>query len=115
MTNPINNYQISDGPSIFYDELFRVTLETHLNYLRTDPQTRMLDVTPTQAYRHEHDFYGLLVELNIPTHLHWLMLRLNNLTDPMDADRDIVFVLYPAPAVLDLIKQRHLISFAKTK
>lgn len=113
MTNPIDSLQRSEGIAIFYDADFRVTLDNHLNYLRTHPTTVQMDVTPTQAYKHEGDFYALLTELNIPRHLFWIILRMNNFTNPSDTTQDLAFIIHPAPEELNLIRQRHLISYGK--
>lgn len=113
MTNPIDSLQRSEGTAIYYDADFRITLDNHLNYLRTHPDTVMMEVSPTQAYKHEGDFYALLTALAVPRHLFWLILRMNNMTNPSDASRDITFIIHPSSDQLGLIRQRHLSSYGK--
>lgn len=113
MTNPIDSLQRSEGTAIYYDADFRITLDNHLNYLRTHPTTVVMDITPTQAYTHEGDFYALLTALNVPRHLFWLILRMNNLTNPAELTKELTFIIHPSSDQLNLIRQRHLISYGK--
>lgn len=114
MSKSVTELMATPTSLLYYDADFRVTLETHLNFLRTHPKTVMLDVNTTQAYRHEGDFYALLSEMKIPLHLHWLIMRMGNMTSPAEADREISFILHPPLQELELIRQRHLISVGKT-
>lgn len=104
----INELMVDPGPSIFYDSAFRNVLEDHMTFLREHSQTIQITVEPTQAYRFEHDLFGLLAHYNVPVHFHWLVMRMNKMTSPTDSHRDINTLLVPDHTVVEHIRQSHM-------
>ena len=104
----IDTIMINPGPSIYYDDDFRRVLEDHLSLLKKDPSTSVLNIAPQKAYKYEFDLYGLLSDYNIQPQLHWLAMRLNGMTSPTDATKDITSLLIPDTNVVDRIRQSHM-------
>ena len=83
------------GPEAFYQPEFRQVLEDHLYGIRTDETTRVEFLVTGQAYQYEHDFYGLLLQYNVPYHLHWITMRLNELKNPYQSLDTLKVILIP--------------------
>ena len=72
----------TSGTTIFYDEGFRRVVEDHLEYLRNNSTTKVLNVTADDAATYEYDLYTYLLSLNIEKQLHWIVLRVNYFKTP---------------------------------
>lgn len=83
------------GPEAFYTPEFRQVIEDHLYGIRADESTRVEFLTGNQPYVYEHDFYGLLLQYNVPYHLHWVTMRLNELKNPYQNLDDLKVILIP--------------------
>ncbi len=69
---------------IFDDVDFKNVLEDHLTWFINHPTTNIVPVTAHQVEVYDFDWIGLLRNLNIPSDLHWLVIRMNggmSLTD----------------------------------
>jgi hypothetical protein len=64
---------------LFYEPGFRHVLEVHLPILRNHPDVQRSDVTASELYQFEGDFYGLLNTRGVPIHEHWLITRMNHM------------------------------------
>lgn len=84
---------------------FRKVLEDHMTYLRNDPDTKRQDIPPGYAYRFEGNFYGLLTAYNVEFQLHWVVLRMNDMTHESQATRDLRFFIHPDPQKVAAILQ----------
>lgn len=107
MSFSLNRHAHATGDSLFYDASMRRTFEIYLGWLKTHPETTAHAVDPHTVYKYEGDFYGLLNMLDIAPELHWLVLRINDLTNPMDFPQDIGEILVPDYRVISRILQRH--------
>lgn len=107
MSLSILKHEVNSGSSIHYDAGMRRYLETYMGWLRDHERTVTLPVDPHQAYKYEGDFYGLLQVLKIPQDQHWLVMRVNDLTNPMDFPQDIQGVMVPDSDVIGRIVQRY--------
>lgn len=105
---PISNLVADSGPSIYYDQAFRDVLEDYLSFLKNTNSTTTISVEPMVAYKFEFDFFGLLANYNIQPHLHWIIMRMNDLTSPSDAKADIDTIHIPDNGTLDHIRQSHM-------
>lgn len=97
----------NDGDSIHYDPHLRRYFETYMAWLRNHSKSTVLAVDDHTAYKYEGDFYGLLAVMGVSHHLHWLVLRVNDLTNPMDFDQSITGITVPDPKVIQRIVQRY--------
>jgi hypothetical protein len=107
---PIDDLMLDPGPTIYYNDEFRRVLEDHMTVLRTSAGTRIIDIDAGTAYKFEADFYGLLVQLNVPLHLHWVVLRVNNMTNPSEFKvprTEGIELRIPDPNAIGQILQSH--------
>jgi hypothetical protein len=107
MASLLNSLRTDSGASVFYEEGFRVVLESHLTYLRNLNTTIPIQITSDDAYRYEGDLYGLLFMKRIPRELHWVIMRINDMTSPMEAGVDLNFLLIPETGEIDKIRQSY--------
>lgn len=112
MANNVPLYQSipSAGPSVFYEESFRNMIETHLEWLISNPATDALTVTNSDAYRYQGDFDGLLKFLNVPKQYHWIALRMNGLTSSLDYDHSMVEIIVPSIEVISRLQRLYKTS-----
>ncbi len=107
-TMALKDLMLPDGASIFYDPGFRVVLEDHMSYLRTNDQTNVLNVSVGDAHRYESDFYGYLRNNGVPANLFWVCLRMNKMSDPNEFGDKFQIVLVPDINVVERIRQSHM-------
>lgn len=96
----ITDLMVAEGPSLYYEEGFRNLIESHLTFLREHPQTSPLTQKPHSGYKYENDFYGYLQDHNVPSHLHWIILRINGMTSPMEFGGEEEFIWIPDNAII---------------
>jgi hypothetical protein len=104
----VDKLMIQDGSKIYYDPDFRNVLEDHLTFLKTHSTTRNIVMDPQRVYKYESDLFGLLNDYNVPVSLHWLTMRMNDMTSPTDADLSITTLLLPDSSTVDQIRQSHM-------
>jgi hypothetical protein len=104
----INDLASTSGPDVYYDQKFRVVLEDHMTFLRQHPQTTMQQIKFRDAFKFEGDLSGLLYELSIPIELHWLVMRMNYFTSPVQNDETLKSVLVPEKSVIERLRSVYL-------
>ena len=82
MAFTVKNLANPSGDPVYYDPTFRTVIETHLDILASPPMAKNMPITPDKVYQYEGDFYGLLSELGVQPHLHWIFLRVNGMYNP---------------------------------
>lgn len=110
MTNPIDNLMVQEGPAVFYDNDFKVVLESHLTYLRTHTDTVKMSIDPIEAYRFEGDLNGLLHSFNILPQYHWVIMRMNDYTSTQETTADLPSLLIPDISVIERLRQLFMIT-----
>ncbi len=108
MASTIVNLTTDNGPEVYYDNNFRATLDTHLEYLRKHQTTSVQQITPIDLDLYKGDFYGFLSSKGTPKYLHWIILRLNDMTSPLDFTPEMSIILIPDYQTVDLIRQQYL-------
>lgn len=88
----------------YYTDAFRNVLESHLSFLRGHSTTQYIAVDPGSAYRFEYNLYLLLTDLNYPSHMHWLIMRLSGLTSPLDMRENFTTLVVPDQSIVDQLK-----------
>lgn len=106
MSLSVSNLQQSLGNSDYHSTAFRNVLEDHLYYLRADGSVRMIDVSPHIQSKYRGDFYGMLTELDIRSHLHWITMRVNGFHSPLEWDKEDGYLLIPDENAMDGLLQR---------
>ena len=100
----INKLMVPDGADEHYNAKFRVCIEDHLNYLRQDVNVETRTFDNGIAYKYENDFNGLLNYLGVAKELHWLVLRVNGFTSPMEYTGDVNFIYIPKLSVINTLR-----------
>lgn len=101
----IDNLMVDSGPQIFYNDAFRRVLESYIPWLIKNTSTQQITVDPLAAYRFEADFFSLLSYYNVPSYLHWLIMRMNKLVSPSDSDKNITSLYIPDGTTIEYIRQ----------
>ena len=95
------------GPAVFYEDEFKRVVEDHLHYLRSHEQTVMHTIDAHIANKYHGDLIGLLRYYDVAEHMHWLVMRVNRYTSPMQFDQDDLTLLFPAQPVINSILKRY--------
>lgn len=88
MALTIMTHMAKPGPDLFYDETFRLMVETHINILRRE-NSATEDIPDNHYYQYEGDFYGYLTERKIVPNLWWIYLRVNGMYNPNEFGKDL--------------------------
>jgi hypothetical protein len=103
----IDKQMPDDGPMVMYDETFRSVLEDHMSYLKRHPQTERVDIQNHIANKHHGDFIGVMQWYDIPPSLHWIVMRVNGFSSPMQYSSDMTTMLVPSNGIIDRIVKVH--------
>lgn len=83
------------GPAIFYNAKFRQVIEENLTWLLNRQGTTTAMIDNHVAYRADGDFTQILDHLQVKPEFHWLTMRLNGYTSPMDYRQDKLIIILP--------------------
>ena len=95
--------------SVYSKEEFLAFLEQHLSYIK-DQGLTVVTITNTNAYKHVGNFYGILNELNIPMHYHYVCMRINGLANSSLYDGIETNIKLPSFPLLDQLKNQFVAS-----
>ena len=95
--------------SVYSKEEFLAFLEQHLSYIK-DQGLTVVTITNTNAYKHVGNFYGILNELNIPMHYHYVCMRVNGLANSSLYDGVETNIKLPSFPLLDQLKNQYVAS-----
>lgn len=104
----INNSESYSVSSVYFDRSFRIVLEDHLGILKASIETIMISVKPLEALKYEGDFSGLLTSYNVPVNLHWITMRMNDLTSPSDSPDDLEFIIVPNQTFVERLRSGYM-------
>lgn len=104
----IDGLAIDSGPDVYYEEGFRITLEDHMTYLRTHPNTKTMQIDSFKAYKYASDLFGLLAEYSLPTELNWVIMRMNNMTSPTQCSESLKSLLLPDAQVVERMRSLYM-------
>mgnify|MGYP001325834188 CR=1 FL=1 len=102
--NPLYRSMSSDGPAAYYSADMRVMLELHIPYLLANQRSTLIPIDPNDAHRYEYDLAGLLLKYSVPAQLHWIVMRLNNMTSPIEFTSAVTGLYIPDPNVIERLK-----------
>jgi hypothetical protein len=106
----IDSLMAVPGADVNYDAGFRILIEDHMTYLRSHTTTSVLTVDGSMAYKYVGDLSGLLTHYQVPRHLHWVVMRMNNMTSNTDLTESTTSLILP-----DLSTVSKLSSTYRTK
>jgi hypothetical protein len=100
----IHNLTTEEVDNDFYRGDLRNVLEDHLTYFRTHPNVGVLELEPALVYKYIYDLYGLLKYKNVPPQYHWLIMRMNLMSNPYEMPENLTTLLIPPYQEVELIK-----------
>ncbi len=106
MSAKINSRMIKPGPDVFYTKAFKDVLEAHMGFLRNHQNTRNLPINDHDKVVYNGDLGGYLNSVKTPLHLHWVIMRMNNMYSMYDFGPHIQTLLIPEESTVDKIRQQ---------
>lgn len=91
----IDELLLNPGIKFYYDSKFRIVLEDHMTYLKNLPSTQSVPVNMGLAYKYEGDFFGLLTAMNVRPDHHYIVMRMNNMSSPLEYTHEMMNILIP--------------------
>lgn len=110
----INQLVTNEGSFIFYEPTFCNMLESYMGYLRESASSTKITIIPHDVYKYEGDLFGLLSINNIDPSLHWIVMRMNKITNPLDVDSELSELLIPDISVINNLSQIYINGDKKT-
>jgi hypothetical protein len=101
MLSTISELMVPSGPDVYYDERFRNMFEDHIEFVRRHETTDTVEISPADAYSYEGDLYGLLHKYGSPRELHWVIMRVNGYSSPMEYVHEHTSLILPSKTVID--------------
>jgi hypothetical protein len=101
MAITLNGLMINEGSAVYYDSGFRQMLEDHLSYLKDHPQTESVEINPSSAHKGHGDLVSVLQDYAIEPRFHWIIMRLNGYTSPMEYQSDRLVLKIPQASLID--------------
>lgn len=109
---------VNEGDSVYYSEDWRLMIETHLLFLINHPYTTDQTIAAHDVYKYEGDLYGMLAKINIPPQYHYIVMRMNEMTSPVDFrlenfipdpdlngnDEAVITLLIPSQTVIESLR-----------
>nr|DAT18040.1 MAG TPA: baseplate wedge protein [Caudoviricetes sp.] len=89
----MSNHVKKPSNAIYNLPEWRNTVEDHLLVLKR--QSTIHPVEPVDSYRFHQDLSAYLFHVNIPIHLHWIIMRVNDYLYNWDFEEGTEFLLIP--------------------
>jgi hypothetical protein len=105
----------SEGPALMYSDGFRQVIEDHLEYLRRHENTEIIDIEPQVAYKGQGDLVSVLQDYQIAPELHWVVMRMNGYTSPMQYQPSDLTLLMPSQGLIDSLLRVHRVNLKLVK
>ena len=99
---------IKPGPDVYYSAEFRNVLEDHMTYLRSHPENSEVTIAPNIGYKYIGDLAGVLHHYNVPYNLHWIVMRMNHMTSPIDYRDTMLNLDIPSFTAVERLRTTHM-------
>ena len=97
--------KLSDPTDDVYHSVdFQNLIESHLSKLRKSTNITTHAITAFEQMKYVGDYSGLLLNLNIPKKYHWIILRLNGYTSPLEYNGEPVIIFIPDLTEIERLK-----------
>ena len=108
MTLAVSRLQQPTKETNYLSAGFRNNIENHLDYLRESGKSTLVTIEPFKLVKYKGDFYGLLNSLQKNQDVHWIIMRLNGMYNPIEFDERMTEILIPDDSELRLLLGRYL-------
>jgi hypothetical protein len=106
----INGLMRESGDAIHYTSSFRNVIEDHLQWLKQQAGTSVVQVTAMQAHKYEFDAAGLYNELSIPAYMHWVVSRMNGLKSLTEVPAELTQLIVPSSDDISRLASVHAMA-----
>lgn len=106
----LNQNMPNEGPEVMYSQAFRQVIEDHLEYIRADSNTELVDIDPHSGHKGHGDLISVLNDYRVDPSLHWVIMRLNGYTSPLEYDRNHLTLLVPTQSLIDGLLRVHRVN-----
>lgn len=102
---PIGSLNVNATKDIFYTDRYKTMVRSLKEVLLKQAQALPIP-NPNDRYAYRYDFYRLLRELGVESHMHWTVAFLNDITDPFaDNSKKVEILNIPETTVLSAISR----------
>lgn len=102
---PIGSLNVNATKDIFYTDRYKTMVRSLKEVLLKQAQALPIP-NPNDRYAYRYDFYRLLRELGIESHMQWTIAFLNDVTDPFaDNSKKVEILNIPETTVLAAISR----------
>lgn len=98
------NLANDSGPAFYYTDKWRRVVEDHLDLLRNAQNTTINEIAPIDAYRYRGDFFGYLTSLKIPAQYHYVVARVNGMTDGSELTEFHTTIIIPPNEAIERLR-----------
>lgn len=91
---------LDDADALYQSENFKVIIEQNLDYIKTNSTNQngflqSVEVPDAEAAACEGDFRKVCVYLNVPNHMVWVVMRVNDMQHHAEYKRSMNHILLP--------------------
>lgn len=104
MTMTISKRIVDEGAQLYYTPGWHLLIESHLQWLLSRADNRLLTVDNGEAYKYEGDLSGLLLQHGIPVQYHWIVMRMNGFTSYSQYRVDKTQLILPDEGVIQELR-----------
>lgn len=102
-----------DTSSFLWKSEFRTCIEDHLDWLRSHSENKAVVPTDNLGVKNFGDFYGLLIDLDVPSKYHWVTMRMNDYESPFDYNGNYNSVIIPNFRVIENLLNKFSVNRKK--
>lgn len=107
MSIPLTKLVNDNYDPMVLDPEFIDLMEHYMYFIRSSSVVKVVSTITHDTYKYMGDFYGLLSIMGVPKQMHWITLRLNNLTNPCDFNTGISHLLIPDENFINGILEKY--------
>lgn len=97
--------------SVYYSESFLLVIEDHLDWLKKANDTKILNISPSEAHAFRWSLSALLFSHNVPVSIHHITARLNNLQSTSDYDGTLFDIYVPSETAINGLASKHRATY----
>lgn len=103
MVSSLKDFTVTPPSSYMLTPKYRQFIESMLPVLATTTEPRILPLTASQGSIDKGDLTGFLLDNGCPLELHYVIMRMNNMTSVHDLDETYRYLMLPDPNLLGIL------------
>lgn len=101
---------IDTGAEFYHTLAWRNFIEQHIPLILAQPDNTIATITPQQHTAYKYNVTGLLLALGVRYPMHYIVMRLNNITDTYSDTTKKSQLLIPSPKYIEKLLQQYRIT-----